>query len=356
MNLPSNTRIMFQANNYISKETSIKMKAHLFEHDAIVFAKVGAAISHERKRIAYAPFLIDNNMMAFIPASSNDINFIHHLFQRLKFSKYVQLGALPSYNASDILSIKTGYPPTTQEREKIVQFLDLLAEKIDAQILLINALKKYKRGAFEAVFSQKLRLVPTDKQREWKKFKLSDFATRITRKNGTNTDIPLTISAQYGLIDQRDFFSKTVASTDMSGYYLLQSGEFAYNRSTSNEYPFGSIKRLELYPMGAVSTLYLCFAINEDVVISDLAKWYFESSQWHRGINEICAEGARNHGLLNVPTDGFFNTEHLLPSDRSEQIAIVKYLSLLQAKYDKALIELEQLNILRKALLQQLFI
>ena len=192
--------------------------------------------------------------------------------------------------------------------------------------------KKYKRGAFEAVFSQRIRLVPAAEQHEWKKYKLTDFASRITRKNCGKTDIPLTISAQYGLIDQREFFSKTVASTDMSGYYLLNSGEFAYNRSTSNDYPFGSIKRLELYPMGAVSTLYLCFAIKEDVVISDLAKWYFESTQWHRGISQICAEGARNHGLLNVPTDGFFSTEHLLPSDKKEQIAIAKYLSLIQSK------------------------
>lgn len=246
--------------------------------------------------------------------------------------------------------------PSLAEQEHIADMLTILDKQIATQSQLVDSIKKYKRGAFEVVFSRKLRLVPANKHQKWKKYKLSDFATRITRKNGTNTDIPLTISAQYGLIDQRDFFSKTVASTDMSGYYLLKSGEFAYNRSTSNEYPFGSIKRLESYQMGAVSTLYLCFAINEDVVISDLAKWYFESSQWHRGINEICAEGARNHGLLNVPTDGFFNTVHLLPSDRSEQIAIAKYLSLLQAKYDKALIELEQLNTIRRALLQQLFI
>ena len=216
--------------------------------------------------------------------------------------------------------------------------------------------KKYKRGAFEAIFSQRIRLVPADEKHEWKKYKLTDFASRITRKNCGKTDIPLTISAQYGLIDQREFFSKTVASTDMSGYYLLNSGEFAYNRSTSNDYPFGSIKRLELYPMGAVSTLYLCFAIKEDRVISDLAKWYFESTQWHRGISQICAEGARNHGLLNVPTDGFFSTEHLLPSDRKEQIAIAKYLSLIQTKYDRAVEELELLENVRKGLLQQLFI
>jgi type I restriction enzyme S subunit len=185
---------------------------------------------------------------------------------------------------------------------------------------------------------------------------LSDFATRITRKNNGATDIPLTISAQYGLIDQRDFFSKVVASTDMSGYYLLHRGEYAYNRSTSNDYPFGSIKRLDLYDKGAVSTLYLCFAIKEEVVLSDFAKWYFESSQWYRGVNEICAEGARNHGLLNVPTDGFFNTVHILPSDIEEQSRIAAFLSRIHEKVIQAQEELDELNSLRKGLMQQLFI
>ena len=246
--------------------------------------------------------------------------------------------------------------PCKDEQDKIAAFLECLNTRIENQRTLVVALKKYKRGVFEAVFSQKLRLVPTELQKPWKQYKLSDFATRVTRKNGNQTDIPLTISAQYGLIDQRDFFSKMVASTDMSGYYLLQKGEFAYNRSTSNEYPFGSIKRLELYPMGAVSTLYLCFAIKEEVVNSDLAKWYFESSQWYKGINNICAEGARNHGLLNVPTDGFFNTVHTLPSDPNEQLAVVDYLSNIQKKYEAAQRCLQAIENLRSGLLQQLFI
>ena len=246
--------------------------------------------------------------------------------------------------------------PSISEQDKVSELFSVIDERIAAQSQLVESLKKYKRGVFEAVFSQKLRLVPTELQKPWKQYKLSDFATRVTRKNGNQTDIPLTISAQYGLIDQRDFFSKMVASTDMSGYYLLQKGEFAYNRSTSNEYPFGSIKRLELYPMGAVSTLYLCFAIKEEVVNSDLAKWYFESSQWYKGINNICAEGARNHGLLNVPTDGFFNTVHTLPSDPNEQLAVVDYLSNIQKKYEAAQRCLQAIENLRSGLLQQLFI
>ena len=107
---------------------------------------------------------------------------------------------------------------------------------------------------------------------------------------------------------------------------------------------------------GAVSTLYLCFAIKEDVVLSNFAKWYFESSQWHRGINEICAEGARNHGLLNVPTDGFFDTVHILPSDIEEQAQIAAFLSRIHAKLAKAKAELDKLIGLRNGLMQQLFI
>ena len=294
----------------------------------------------------------------------HDSDFIKTYFDSLKWYREIYMISAEGARNHGLLNVPTDeffgtkhyIPQDLAEQRKIADFMIALEHRIEAQQSLVDNLKKYKRGVFEAVFSQKLRLVPTELQKPWKQYKLSDFATRVTRKNGNQTDIPLTISAQYGLIDQRDFFSKMVASTDMSGYYLLQKGEFAYNRSTSNEYPFGSIKRLELYPMGAVSTLYLCFAIKEEVVNSDLAKWYFESSQWYKGINNICAEGARNHGLLNVPTDGFFNTVHTLPSDPNEQLAVVDYLSNIQKKYEAAQRCLQAIENLRSGLLQQLFI
>lgn len=285
--------------------------------------------------------------------------FFYFLVAQNKFIDYVMGGVkgskMPRGDKTHILQYNTAVPSILEQRQ-IAKFLSLLSNRIAAQKELVETLKKYKRGVFEAIFSQRLRLVPKEEQKSWKAFKLSDFATRITRKNSGVTDIPLTISAQYGLIDQRDFFSKVVASTDMGGYYLLHNGEYAYNRSTSNDYPFGSIKRLELYDKGAVSTLYLCFSINENVVMNDLVRWYFESSQWHQGINEICAEGARNHGLLNVPTDGFFSTIHILPSDTEEQARIAMFLSRIHYKLVQAQKELEKLICLRNGLLQQLFI
>ncbi len=291
-------------------------------------------------------------------------DFIKVYFDSLKWYKEIyKISAEGARNhgllnmpTDEFFNTKHNLPENVQEQRKIADFINLLNRRIETQQLLLETIKKYKRGVFEAIFSQRLRLVPKEEQKSWKAFKLSDFTTRITRKNSGTTDIPLTISAQYGLIDQRNFFSKVVASTDMGGYYLLHNGEYAYNRSTSNDYPFGSIKRLELYDKGAVSTLYLCFSINENVVMSDLAKWYFESSQWYQGVNEICAEGARNHGLLNVPTDGFFSTIHILPSDTEEQARIVMFLSRIHYKLVQAQKELEKLICLRNGLLQQLFI
>ena len=140
--------------------------------------------------------------------------------------------------------------------------------------------------------------------------------------------MPLTISAQYGLVDQISFFNKVVASADMSNYYLLKEGEFAYNKSYSSEYPWGAIKRLDRYPQGALSSLYICFSINDNVD-SDFLVHYFESSKWHREVSNIAGEGARNHGLLNIAVGDFFNTAHCIPATSKEQQKIAALLNLI---------------------------
>ena len=149
---------------------------------------------------------------------------------------------------------------------------------------------------------------------EWEKYELSHFVTRITRRNKNNkSSLPLTISAQYGLVDQISFFNKTVASVDLSGYYLLYNGDFAYNKSYSNDYAWGAVKRLDKYEKGCLSSLYFVFRPNDNVD-SDYLTHYFESSKWHKGISNIAGEGARNHGLLNMSVDDYFATKHCLPS------------------------------------------
>jgi type I restriction enzyme S subunit len=93
----------------------------------------------------------------------------------------------------------------------------------------------------------------------WQKVKLKEIAARITRRNKDNqTDLALTIAAQYSLVDQVSFFNKQVVSSDMSSYYLLNKGEFAYNKSYSKDHSLGAVKCLDLYKKrGIVDFIYL---------------------------------------------------------------------------------------------------
>ena len=189
---------------------------------------------------------------------------------------------------------------------------------------------------------------------EWEHVALSEIAARVTRKNKDNASkLPLTISAQYGLVDQISFFNKVVASADMSNYYLLRQGEFAYNKSYSSDYPWGAIKRLDRYPQGALSSLYICFAVN-DKVDSDFAVHYFESSKWHREVSNIAGEGARNHGLLNIAVGDFFDTKHRLPSSKEEQKEIAALLNLITERIATQIKIIEKLESLIKGLCQKL--
>ena len=204
-----------------------------------------------------------------------------------------------------------------------------------------NGLEKYPKLRFKG-FSD-----------PWTVMKLSDFTMRIMRKNTANvTDIPLTISSKDGLINQNDFFNKQVASKDMSGYYLLHRGEYAYNKSYSVGYDFGSIKRLEKYDMGALSTLYICFALTK--LNSDFIKHYFDSLKWYREIYMISAEGARNHGLLNVPTEDFFATLHTLPTDEAEQEKIASFLDALTERIEKQRSLVENLKKYKRGLVSSI--
>ena len=190
---------------------------------------------------------------------------------------------------------------------------------------------------------------------EWEEKKLSDFMTRLTRKNSNNeSSRALTISSVDGLIDQGEFFKKQIASKDTSGYYLLKKGDFAYNKSYSVGYDYGSIKRLDRYEDGVVSTLYICMTLTSDTN-SDYLTQYFDSMKWNKSVSEISAEGARNHGLLNIPTESFFQTKHFLAPTLAEQQKIADFLSNVDSIITA---ETKILNILqkkKKALMQKLF-
>ncbi|WP_405366569.1 restriction endonuclease subunit S [Ruminobacter sp.] len=192
---------------------------------------------------------------------------------------------------------------------------------------------------------------------EWEQRKLGDVVERVTRKNSNlESNLPLTISAQYGLIDQNEFFDRRIASKDVSGYYLIKHGEFAYNKSTSNDAEWGAIKRLDRYEKGVLSTLYIVFKIlDEKQTSSDFLATYYDTNLWHKGIQAIAAEGARNHGLLNIAPSDFFNTSLMMPKSYEEQNKIGEFFLSLNKLITLHQRKLDNLNNIKKSMLGKLF-
>ena len=149
----------------------------------------------------------------------------------------------------------------------------------------------------------------------WTQPDFDELFERITRKNTVGNSNVLTISGQHGLISQREYFNKSVASENLQGYTLLKRGEFAYNKSYSAGYPVGAIKPLLAYDEGVVSSLYVCFRIRLYVEAdADFFRHYFEAGMLNDAITGIAQEGARNHGLLNVSVKDFFKLKLRVPS------------------------------------------
>ena len=230
-----------------------------------------------------------------------------------EFAMRVEGGSVTNLYFEKLKNIDVLFP-SLEEQEKIATYFDSLDHLI-------------------TLHQRELYLFVKRESFAWEQRKLGEIVVRITRKNqDLVSTLPLTISAQYGLIDQNEFFDKRVASKDVSGYYLINNGEFAYNKSTSSDAPWGAIKRLDRYENGVLSTLYIVFAIKEDVEVdSDYLVTYYDTDLWHRGVREIAAEGARNHGLLNIAPADFFETSLVIPQDIEEQKAIGKCFSELNA-------------------------
>lgn len=188
---------------------------------------------------------------------------------------------------------------------------------------------------------------------DWESIKLADVFDRVTRKNTENNQNILTISAQHGLVSQEKFFSKIVAAKDVTKYYLLHKDDYAYNKSYSNGYPMGAIKRLILEDKGVVSTLYICFSAKEKGY-EGFYDQYFESGRHNVEIEKIAQEGARNHGLLNMSVGDFFLTSLTIPS-AEERKKIAAFLSVTDEKILALENKTQMLQDYKRSVAQELF-
>jgi len=241
--------------------------------------------------------------------------------------------------------------PPIEEQQKIAAILTAQDKVIELKEKRLAEKQRQKKYLMQQLLTGKKRLPGFSG--EWKVNRLRNITARHTKRNTIGNTNVLTISAQYGLINQAEFFNKAVASDDKSNYFLLEKGDFAYNKSYSNGYPFGAIKRLTRYEVGIVSPLYICFRIKEGSVSGEYLEQYFEAGLMNHVIQAFAQEGARNHGLLNIAVDDFFNSKILLPPPE-EQTAIAEVLSTADREIELLQQDIEQEKQKKKALMQLL--
>ena len=254
--------------------------------------------------------------------------------------------------------MKISLPPL-EEQKKIADILSTIDQKIAFVEENINATEELKKGLMQKLLTEgightefkdsELGRIPES----WEVVQLNDIFERVTRKNQESNDNALTISAQLGLVNQKKYFNKVVASKDLSNYYLLLKGEFAYNKSYSAGYPMGVIKRLDNYEKGVLSTLYICFRIKSSNIDTDYVLQYFSAGNFDKELSSIAQEWARNHGLLNVGVKEFFNLRMILPC-MEEQKQIAEILSTVDNKLENLKEKKLFFEELKKGLMQKL--
>lgn len=261
------------------------------------------------------------------------------------------ISANTNINQVALKKLKIPLPPLPEQRAiaACLSTWDNVIIKVQA---LLAQKELRKKWLMQQLLTGKKRLMGFDG--EWKEVRMKDVFEKITRKNNEKNTNVVTISAQRGFVRQEDFFNKIVASEILDNYFLVEKGEFCYNKSYSNGYPWGATKRLNDFEKAVVTTLYICFCLKDENKSSgDFFEQFFEANLLDRGLTQIAHEGGRAHGLLNVTPDDFFDLKIIVP-EFEEQTAIAqvlqaadKEIQLLKAKADKLKEE-------KKGLMQQL--
>lgn len=334
---------------FLSQEGLNNSSAKIVEEGDIIYALYGAnsgqcSLSKINGAINQAILCIRPKADKYYIMSVLQFNKEHY------YNSYLQ-GGQGNLSCEIVSNYKIAVPPI-EEQQKIVAILSEWDKAIELQTKLIEKLELRKRALMQRLLIGRVRL--KGYSGKWKKIKLGNCCERVIRRNSSINKNVMTISAQKGFVTQTDFFNKTIASEVLDNYYLVHKDEFCYNKSYSNGYPMGAIKRLKEANEAVVTTLYICFRLKEDADINiEFFEQYCEFGGLNRELVKVANEGGRAHGLLNVTPTDFFNIKFAVPSV-FEQEAIANRLIAADKEIELAKTKHSSLINQKRGLMQQL--
>lgn len=341
----------FISNDVAKESTQIKKGDILFAGSGETIEEIGKSVAYLDDGIAYA----GGDVIIFSPDSTINSECVSYALESSTAKKqkrvFGQGNSVVHIYASDLGKIKIPLPPLPEQRA-IANILSTWDTAIQTTQALISQKEQEKKWLMQNLLTGKKRLKGFSG--ELKEHRLSEIFNRVTRKNEEENTNVVTISAQRGFVKQTDFFNKTVASDILLNYFLVKKGEFCYNKSYSNGYPWGATKRLNDFDKAVVTTLYICFGIRDEKMYSgDFFEQFFEANLLDRGLTRIAHEGGRAHGLLNVTPGDFFDLQIDIPAFE-EQTAIAQVLQTADKEIELLKSKLEQQKLQKKGLMQVL--
>ena len=355
MNNQGNESIMHSSNNYVSdKQIQRNHWKICSETPAIFFAKVGAAVMLNRKRIVLEPCLCDNNTMMFSLSKDKwSTNFALPLFNNVDFPSLAQVGSLPSFNGSQVKEIKVKLPKF-EEQEMVGKYFTSLDSQISASTSRLASLKQMKAASLQAMFPQEGETVPKIRfkgfEGEWKKVSFKDFTFHAGTKNRDN--LPLesySISNEFGFIPQNEQFENggTMTQADKRMYYIVSPNSFAYNPARIN---VGSLGYYEGKEDVIVSSLYEAFK-TDDTICDKFLLYWFKTDIFQKMIEQFQEGGVRLYFFYDKMCKCSLKRPSL-----AEQQAIASYFTSLDRQISLQSQRLEKLKQIKSACLDKMFV
>ncbi|CYV97048.1 restriction endonuclease subunit S [Streptococcus suis] len=321
--------------------------------------KFGAIARNKYGAAVFSPIYVTYGVLSeahplFVELIVTSTNFIQRALRYQEGTVYERM-AVKSFDLlrSEILL------PALPEQEAIGSFFSDLDQLITLHQRKLDDVKELKKALLQKMFPKgngndfpELRFPEfTD---AWKQRKLGEVAEKISQKNLDRQYVEtFTNSAEFGIISQRDFFEKNISSLDnISGYYIVSPDDFVYNPRISNLAPVGPIKRNKLGRVGVMSPLYTIFRFSD--IHLDFVEKYFDTTIWHRYMELNGDSGARSDRFA-IKDSVFKGLPIPLPT-LPEQEVIGSFFSDLDQLITLHQRQLDHLKLLKKALLQQMFI
>lgn len=361
MNNYGNEQEMTCANNYVTDEQIIRKNwKPIMEVPAVIFAKVGAAIMLNRKRLCHFPFLLDNNTMAYKFGEKWDTNFGKTLFEKIDLTELVQVGALPSYNATDVENIDIKIPTDMNEQRVLGQYFSNLDNLITLHQRKYEKLSNVKKSMLEKMFPKNGSNVPEIRFKgfteAWEQCKLGEVGTTYTGLSGkTKEDFG---HGNGKFVTYMNVFSNAVGFLDMTEAVEIDDSQnkvlfgdvlFTTSSETPEEVGMSSVW------LGNAENTYLnsfCFGYRPMVEFNPYYLAYMLRSSSMRKNITFLAQGISRY---NISKNKMMDIEMPIPNIE-EQKQIGSYFRSLDNLITLHQLKLEKLKNIKKSMLKKMFV